>query len=68
MPPMEAIISGTSDSAKSCHVDGQTGTLENGKQADLLVVDGDPSQNIMALKDVADVYLNGILVDRGNFV
>ena len=68
MTPMEAIISGTSDSAKSCHIDDQTGTLEEGKQADLLVVDGDPSQNIMALKNVADVFLNGILVDRGNLV
>ena len=68
MTPMEAIVSGTSDSARSLWVDDKVGTLEEGKQADVLVVDGDPSQNIMALKDVADVFQDGAMVDRGNFV
>ena len=68
MSNMEAILSATSDSAESCHVDDAVGTLEPGKQADILVVDGDPSQDIAALWNVADVYLNGQLVDRSNLV
>ena len=68
MSNMEAIVSATSDSAESCHVDDAVGTLEPGKQADILVVDGDPSQDIAALWNVADVYLNGELVDRSNLV
>ena len=68
MTPMEAIVSATSDSARSCWVDGEVGTLEEGKQADVLVVDGDPSQDIAALKDVVDVFQDGTLVDRGNYV
>jgi imidazolonepropionase-like amidohydrolase len=64
MAPMEAIVSATLDSARSCWADDRVGTLETGKMADLLVVDGDPSQDISALKDVADVFLGGEMVER----
>ena len=66
--PMEAIVSATRDSARSCWVDDTVGTLEPGKQADILVVDGDPSEDAGALWNVADVFLAGDLVDRGNLV
>ena len=33
-----------------------------------VLVDGDPSQDASALWNVADVFLNGNLVDRGNYV
>ena len=68
MSPMEAIVSATTDSARSCWMEDMVGTLESGKQADVLVVDGDPSQDINALWNVADVFHNGGLVDRGNYV
>jgi imidazolonepropionase-like amidohydrolase len=65
---MEAIVSATSDSAKSCWIDDTVGTLEPGKQADVLIVDGDPSQDINALWNVVDVFQGGDKVDRGNYV
>jgi imidazolonepropionase-like amidohydrolase len=68
MSPMEAIVSATGDSARSCRVDHVAGTLEPGKQADVLVVDGDPSQDIRALRKVVDVLQAGNVVDRGNLV
>jgi len=68
MSPIEAIVSATKDSARSCWTDETVGTLEPGKQADVLVVDGDPSQDVNALWNVADVFLGGELVDRGNLV
>ena len=68
MSPMEAIVSATSDSARSCWVDDTLGTLEPGKQADLLVVEGDPSQDINALWNVVDVFQSGNRVDRGSYV
>ena len=68
MSPMEAIVSATSDSARSCRVDDVAGTLEPGKQADVLVVDGDPSQDIRALRNVIDVLQAGRVVDRSNLV
>ena len=68
MSPMEAIVSATSDSARSCWVDGQVGSLEPGKLGDVLVVDGDPSQNIADSKNVVDVFQGGRLIDRGSYV
>lgn len=68
MSPMEAIVSATSDAARSCWIDDTVGSLEAGKQADVLVVDGDATQDIGALWNVADVFKGGDLIDRGNFV
>ena len=68
MTPMEAIVSATSDSAKSCWVDDRVGTLEPGKRADVLVVEGDPSRDITALGNTVDVFLGGSRVDRANLV
>ena len=68
MTPMEAIVAATGDSARSCWVDDSVGSLEVGKQADILVADGDPSQDISDLWRVADVFLAGTRVDRGDYV
>ncbi|MDA1348991.1 MAG: amidohydrolase family protein [Chloroflexi bacterium] len=68
MTPLDAVVSATGDSAKSCAIHREVGTLEPGKKADILVVDGDPSQDINALWNVADVFQNGALVDRRDFV
>ena len=59
MSALEAILSATSESARSSWLDAGVGTLEPGKRADVLVVDGDPSRDVAALWDVADVYLDG---------
>ena len=65
LSPLEAIVSATGDAAKSCWVYDDLGTLQAGRRADLLVVHGDPSQNIAALSDVVDVFKDGLRVDRG---
>ena len=59
LSPMEAIVSATRDSARSCWIDDHVGTLEPGKKADILVVNGDPSTDIRALRDIQDIYLSG---------
>ena len=64
MSNMQAIVSATRDAARSCWVDEWVGTLEPGKQGDVLVVNGNPDQDINALRSVADVYLAGNRVDR----
>ena len=68
MSPMEAIVSATSDSARSCWAEDRIGSLEAGKAADVLVVDGDPSKDIEDLKRVADVFQGGEKVDRGSYM
>jgi imidazolonepropionase-like amidohydrolase len=65
MSPMEAITAGTLDAAKSLMVDNRVGSLEPGKQADILVVNGDASVNIDCMKNVIDVYQSGVRIDRG---
>ena len=56
------------DGANTCWVDDRVGTLEPGKRADVLVVEGDPSRDITALGDTVDVFLGGDRVDRANLV
>ena len=68
MSNMEAIISATRSAAESCRLDGELGTLEAGKKADALIVDGDPSRDISDLRRVADVFLGGVRVDGGALV
>ncbi len=68
MSNMEAIVSATRDAARSCWIADQVGTLEPGKQADVLVVGGNPLEDLSDLRRVADIFLAGERVDRGNLV
>ena len=49
--PMQAIVAATKTSAEACRVDARVGTLEPGKSADLLIIDGDPLDDIAILQD-----------------
>ena len=64
MTNMEAIVSATRDAARSCCIDSLVGTLEPGKQADVLVVNGDPIDNLSNLRQIADIFLAGARLDR----
>lgn len=57
MTPMQAILAGTATAARLLQLDTITGTLEAGKRADLVVVDGDPLADIACLADPANVVL-----------
>jgi imidazolonepropionase-like amidohydrolase len=60
----DALLAATRGGAEACRVDGEVGTLEPGKRADLIAVDGDPLADITALRRVALVMKNGIVYDR----
>lgn len=49
--PMEAIVAATKTAAEACRVDDKVGTLEVGKLADLLVVNGNPLNDVSVLQD-----------------
>lgn len=49
LTPLEAIRSATSANALSLRMDGETGAIEAGRLADLLVFDGDPSKDVTLL-------------------
>ena len=49
--PMEAILSATQTGSEVLEMKSETGTLEAGKLADLIVVDGNPLEEIRVLQD-----------------
>lgn len=61
---MEAIVAGTRHAAECCLVGEQVGTLESGKLADILVVDGDPLADMTVLQqpERIAVYKEGSVV------
>ena len=66
LSPMQGEQSVTSEAAKALGVDDEVGTLEPGKQADVIAVNGNPDEDLNALWNVTDVMLAGKLVDRGS--
>jgi len=66
--PMEAIVSATRVGAEALGMEDEIGTLIPGKAADLLIVNGDPIQDITILKDKSAIELvmrsGRIVVDR----
>jgi imidazolonepropionase-like amidohydrolase len=54
---LEAIAAGTAVAAAACGLDAELGTVEAGKLADLLVVDGDPVGDPRVLLDRERIWL-----------
>src|SRR5215469_10307695 len=57
MTPMQAIVASTATAARLLHLEHQIGTLEVGKLADIVVVDGDVLEDISKFADPANVKL-----------
>ena len=60
--PMDTLVAGTINSAKIVGVDSWNGSITEGKQADFIVLNENPVQNIRTLGDVQQVYKKGQLV------
>ncbi|WP_149933213.1 amidohydrolase family protein, partial [Acinetobacter baumannii] len=56
---LDALASITIRAARLSKMDGIIGTLEAGKEADLIVVDGNPDQDVFALERVRTTYVRG---------
>jgi imidazolonepropionase-like amidohydrolase len=59
LTPMQALVAGTLENARYFRIDDRLGTVETGKVADLLMVEGDPLKNISNMRKVKRVMLNG---------
>ena len=62
MTPMQVIVAATRNGAHVCRLERQLGTLEIGKLADVLVVDGDPLQDLETLANVRLVIHGGVII------
>jgi imidazolonepropionase-like amidohydrolase len=65
VPARDALLAGTRWGAEACRVDGDAGTLEPGKRADLIAVEGDPLADVTALRRVRLVMKDGRVYDAG---
>ncbi len=62
MTPMQIIVAATRNAAAVCNMEDELGTLQAGKIADVLVVDGDPLEDMQALTRVRLVIHNGQVI------
>lgn len=68
LTPSQAIVAGTRNNARAMGIADQVGTVEPGRAADLLVVEGDPLADIRILgkpERIRAVFKGGVPVDRG---
>jgi len=61
MSHFEALQAGTVNSAELLQIDDRTGRIAEGFEADMIVVPGNPLENLLALEDVLLVMSNGQL-------
>jgi imidazolonepropionase-like amidohydrolase len=66
MPNAEAIVAGTSGSAESMGLADEVGLLAADRQADVVVVTGNPLADLRAMAAIEDVYLAGRRIERTN--
>jgi imidazolonepropionase-like amidohydrolase len=57
---LEAIKIATQNGSIALGFDKTIGTIETGKSADLLIIDGDPSKNINDIRKIMYVFKNGV--------
>jgi imidazolonepropionase-like amidohydrolase len=62
LTPAEAIVAATRDSANAAHIN--TGLVAAGRNADFIVLDANPLEDIGYTRKIAKVYLRGQEVDR----
>jgi hypothetical protein len=64
--PADALRAATLNSAKALHADQRIGSIEKGKDATLLVVDGNPLDDIKATEAISFVMFKGERVERSD--
>jgi imidazolonepropionase-like amidohydrolase len=61
---MDVIVSATMENARFFRIEERLGSIEEGKLADLVIIEGDPLKDIQAMRNVQRVMLNGVWVVR----
>ena len=63
MTPIAAIQTATLNAARAMRLDADSGTIQPGKRADLVLIEGNPLQNISAIRNVDKVITAGRMYD-----
>lgn len=61
MPPMSVIVSSTAIAARAMRLEKEAGTIEKGKDADLVIVAADPSADIGNMRKIRYVVRSGVV-------
>jgi imidazolonepropionase-like amidohydrolase len=64
LSPVDAIKGCTYNAAVILQDDDKYGSLQEGLSADILIVEGNPSENISDSRNVRHVFLRGKQIDR----
>ena len=64
IPPLDVIAMCTSGGAKILRREGEFGSLQEGLSADIIIVEGNPGENIADSRNVRHVFFKGNHVDR----
>jgi hypothetical protein len=63
IPAPEVLAMATIGAARVMRVDGDAGSITAGKRADLILVDGDPTRDIAAVRNTDAVVCRGVVYD-----
>jgi imidazolonepropionase-like amidohydrolase len=61
MTPMQVIVASTATASRAMGLDKQVGTIEKGKDADLVIVGGDPSLDVANFRKIRYVVRSGVM-------
>lgn len=64
LSPYDALITSTINPAVLLEIDDRIGTIEVGKDADLVLLNKNPLENIRNTRSIESVFVKGILLDR----
>jgi imidazolonepropionase-like amidohydrolase len=64
LPPLAALQAATINAARAMRMEDRLGSVEEGKLADLLLLDANPLHDIRNVRTVNAVVTNGRLLDR----
>ena len=66
MTPIEAIRTATYNAARIMKAEGEWGSLQAGRRANLIIVAGNPAVNISDTRKIENVILDGRVLDRAS--
>ena len=61
MTPMQVVVASTATASRAMGLDKQLGTIEKGKDADLVIVGGDPSADVANFRKIRYVVRSGVV-------
>jgi imidazolonepropionase-like amidohydrolase len=68
IPPIEVIKIATSNGARALDIEGDVGTIEPGKQADMIILSENPLDDISNTKKIEAVIVDGQFIDNKQII